>query len=485
MAAEAIGCDILILGGDVIDGSGAMRRRADVAITGDRIAAIGELSGYRGAREIDAKDRVVSPGFIDTHTHDDRLLVSDRSMAAKVSQGVTTVVAGNCGISLAPLSPSSRPVPPLDLLGGEEWFRYPTFGAYVAGLGRQPPATNAAVMVGHMTLRARHMDRFDRAASALEIDAMRADVREALGSGAIGFSTGLGYRPSIDAPTDEVVALAAAAAEGGGLYATHMRSEADDIDGAMEEAFAVGRRAGLPIIISHHKVAGRRNFGRSRATLDRIAAASTQQRVGLDAYPYVAGSTVLLPSDVVERDGRIMVAWSVPHPEVSGRDLDAIAREWGVSPRTAIERLQPAGGIFFIMDEADVRRILSYPDTMIGSDGLPHDSHPHPRLWGAFARVLGHYARDVGLFTLEEAVRRMTSLPAKTFGFADRGVLRRGAFADLVVFDPATVKDSATFDNPKVPAAGIDAVMVNGAVVWRDGANTGATPGQVLRRVAA
>jgi N-acyl-D-amino-acid deacylase len=393
-------------------------------------------------------------------------------------------VAGNCGVSLAPLSPSSRPVPPLDLLGGEEWFRYPTFAAYVEALTREPPATNAAVMVGHMTLRARRMDRLDRPATAAEIDAMRADVREAMAAGAIGFSTGLGYKPSQAAPTDEVAALASAASERGGLYATHMRSEADAIDAAMEEAFEIGRRAATQVVISHHKVAGRANHGRSRQTLDRLARVQARQPVGLDAYPYVAGSTVLVPEDAEERDGRIVVTWSIPHPEMAGRDLDDVARAWGVGLRAAIERLMPAGAIFFLMDEADVRRILAYPETMIGSDGLPHDAHPHPRLWGTFPRVLGHYARDVGLFPLEEAVRRMTSLPAATFGLKDRGAIRAGAFADLVLFDPATVIDRATFEDPKVPAAGIERVMVNGRSVWADGRPTGATPGRVLRRVA-
>jgi N-acyl-D-amino-acid deacylase len=238
------------------------------------------------------------------------------------------------------------------------------------------------------------------------------------------------------------------------------------------------------VVLSHHKVAGRANHGRSGETLAQVAAAQKRQRIALDAYPYVAGSTVLLPEDVEDRDGRIMVAWSIPHPEMAGRDLEDVAAEWGIAPRAAVERLMPAGGIFFLMDEADVRRILAFPETMIGSDGLPHDAHPHPRLWGAFARVLGHYARDVGLFPLEDAVRRMTSLPAANFGLKDRGEVRAGAFADLVVFDPTTIVDTATFETPIKPAAGIELVMVNGAPVWQGGKATGATPGRVLGRAA-
>jgi len=484
MAARHDTYDLIIRGADVIDGTGAPRVRADVAVGDDRVVAVGDLAGRRASLEIDGAGRVVAPGFIDVHTHDDRLLLSDRAVMPKTSQGVTTVVVGNCGVSLAPLVTETRPTPPLDLLGDESWFRFPTFKSYVATLGRTPPATNATLLVGHMTLRAGAMDRFDRAATPAEIEAMRAHVREAMAAGAVGFSTGLAYKPSHAAPTAEVVALAGAAAEAGGLYCTHIRDEGDRVSEALEEAFAIGLRARLPVVLSHHKVAGRRNHGRSGATLDQVAAAQARQRVALDAYPYVAGSTVLLPEDADDRDGRIMVAWSIPHPEMAGRDLDDVAAAWGVAPRAAIERLMPAGGIFFLMDEADVRRILAYRETMIGSDGLPHDAHPHPRLWGAFARVLGHYARDVGLFPLEDAVRRMTSLPAANFGLKDRGVVRPGAFADLVLFDPATIVDTATFEQPIRPAAGIDLVMVNGQPVWRNGAATGATPGRVLRRAA-
>lgn len=482
MALDA--CDILVRGAHVIDGTGAPRRRADVAIADGRVVALGELDALHADTVIEAEGRIVAPGFIDSHTHDDRLLLSDRSVAPKASQGVTTVVVGNCGVSLAPLVADKRPIPPLDLLGDERWFRFPTFKTYVDELGRNPPATNALLLVGHMTLRAGFMDRFDRAATATEVEAMRARVAEAMAAGAAGFSTGLAYKPSAAAPTEEVIALAEVAAQAGGLYCTHIRDEGDRVDEALDEAFEIGRRARLPVVLSHHKVAGRRNHGRSGETLARVAAAQARQPVALDAYPYIAGSTVLLPEDVEDRDGRIMVAWSIPHPEAAGRDLEAVAADWGMSPRAAVERMMPAGGIFFLMDEADVRRILAYPETMIGSDGLPHDAHPHPRLWGAFARVLGHYARDVGLFPLEEAVRRMTSLPAARFGLADRGVVRVGAHADLVVFDPATIIDAATWDDPIRPAAGIEEVMVNGVPVWRAGAATGATPGKVLRRAA-
>lgn len=473
-------CDVLIRGGAVIDGTGAGAFRADVAVTGDRVVAVGDLSAARAELMIDAAGKTVAPGFIDAHTHDDRALISAPEMAPKVSQGVTTVIAGNCGISLAPLVADRRPPPPLDLLGDEEWYRFGSFAAYVKALDSTPPTVNAGLLVGHATLRVRAMDDVAHPATPAEIEAMRGAVREAMASGALGFSTGLAYPPNAAATTDEVIALAGEAGAAGGIYATHMRDEADGVEDALEEAFEIGRRAGLPVVVSHHKVAGRRNFGRSRATLARIERARSRQPVGLDVYPYTAGSSVLLPEEI-EEGVKILVTWSKPHPRLAGRDLDEIARMWGLSRHESARRLAPAGGIFFVMDEEDVRRILVFPHTMIGSDGLPHDAHPHPRLWGTFPRVLGHYARDLGLLSLEDAVRRMTGLPAERFGLEDRGLIRAGAFADLVVFDPATVTDRATFDEPTRPASGIEFVMVNGRVAFAEGSPTGARPGRVLK----
>jgi N-acyl-D-amino-acid deacylase len=236
----------------------------------------------------------------------------------------------------------------------------------------------------------------------------------------------------------------------------------------------------VPVQISHHKCAGRQNHGRSRETLAKIDSVRASQPVGLDAYPYVAASTILDPMYIKDAT-RTLIAWSRARPETAGRDLAEVAAEMGCSLAEASDRLQPAGAVYFMMAEEDVRRILAYPHTMIGSDGSPHDDHPHPRLWGAFPRVVGHYVREVGLFSLEEAVRRMTSLPAAQFGLRDRGVLRPGAFADLVLFDPDTVADRSTFDRPVQPAAGIELVMANGRVVWRDGAATGERPGRALR----
>jgi N-acyl-D-amino-acid deacylase len=473
--------DLVLRGGCVIDGSGAPSITADVAIAGDRIAQVDRLAAGSGREEIDIAGLAVAPGFIDVHTHDDRALLSRPDMAPKVSQGVTTVITGNCGVSLAPAEPGRVLPPPLDLIGSAEHFRFRRFGDYLDALDAAPAAANAACLVGHSMLRAQTMDDLRRPANESEIEAMRERLKEALAAGAIGLSSGLWYAPANAAPKSEIVALAQELRRTGALYTTHMRDEANHVMESLDESFAVGREANIPVVISHHKVTGKQNFGRTRETLPKIAAAIAAQQVGLDAYPYVASSTVLRPENL-DRATKILITWSKPHPEVTARDLADIAREWGVSEREACDRLQPAGAIYFMMSEEDVRRVLAFEHTMIGSDGLPHDTHPHPRLWGTFARVLGKYCREEKLFPLEEAVRKMTSLPAARFRLKDRGRIAPGAFADTTVFNPATVIDRASFEAPTTPAAGIRLVIVNGKPVWRDGAATGERPGRVLRR---
>ncbi|HET6621710.1 MAG TPA: D-aminoacylase [Dongiaceae bacterium] len=473
-------CDLLIQRALLFDGAGTPPVPGDVAVTEGRITVIGDLRNWRAHETINAQGLAVAPGFIDVHTHDDRaLLIGD--MANKTSQGVTSVVAGNCGVSLAPLSLGGNPPPPLDLIGAQADFRYPAFADYMAALDRDPPAVNAACLVGHSTLRVGAMDRLDRPATAGEIATMRAKLQEALDAGAIGLSTGLAYDPAIEAPTTEIRALAALLKPAGAIHTTHMRNEEEHVAEAMDEAFAIGQSAGVPVVISHFKVHGRANFGRSAETLAKFDAQRMHQPLALDAYPYSASSTVLRAQEAAE-GVKIMVTWSTPHPEMASRMLEDIAAEWGCTPGAAARKLQPAGAVYFAMDEADVQRILSYPHTMIGSDGLPHDAHPHPRLWGSFPRVLGHYARELGLFPMEEAIRRMTSLPAERFGLAGRGRLKQGYAADLVLFDPAAVKDRATFEHPKQASAGIVSVWVNGQSVWRDGKSTGVRPGRALRR---
>ncbi|MCD0503051.1 N-acyl-D-amino-acid deacylase family protein [Bordetella petrii] len=476
--------DVLIRHAEIVDGTGAPRYDGDIGINGGRIERVGDLAGARGRQEIDARGQVVSPGFIDAHTHDDRVMLSHGDMAPKVSQGVTTVVGGNCGISLAPM-PQPAPAtmtPPLDLLDNTgQWYRYARFGDYIQALREQPAATNCAMLVGHSTLRVITMDDLGRTATPGEIAAMRGYVEEAMESGAIGVSTGLAYAPAMAASTEEVIEVCRPLPAHDGLYCTHMRDESDNIMDSLEETFRIGRELGVPVVISHHKLAGVNNYGRSVQTLQRIREAMAQQPVCLDCYPYSASSTILTHKHAAG-SSRTIVTWSRSLPQYAGRDLDDIVRELGCSQEEAVTRLLPAGAIYFRMDDADVQRILQFDETMIGSDGLPHDEQPHPRLWGTFPRVLGHYGRGLGLFPLEKAVHKMTGLTAARFGLAGRGVIREGAHADLAIFDADTVNEAATFDRPIAPSIGIDTVLVNGTVVWRDGKASGARPGEVLRR---
>src|SRR3954468_16060775 len=292
--------DWVLRGGTVIDGTGAARFRADVAVAGDRIAAVGEIPKTQGARELDVGGKIIAPGFIDVHTHDDRALFAAPDMAAKASQGVTTVITGNCGISLAPLTPADRPPPPLDLIGEQGDYLYPRFADYLAALDLMPPAINAACLVGHSTLRVGAMPELERPARDDEIAAMGERLREALDAGAIGMSTGLFYAPAFHAPPAEIEALAKLLRPAGALYTTHMRDETEHVLDSLDESFAVGGAAGVPVVISHHKVTGVRNFGRTHETLPKIAAAMQRQEVGLDAYPYIASSTVLRTARIDE-----------------------------------------------------------------------------------------------------------------------------------------------------------------------------------------
>ncbi|WP_428979353.1 N-acyl-D-amino-acid deacylase family protein [Cupriavidus oxalaticus] len=472
--------DLIIEGGTVIDGTGAPRRQADVGIGQGRIAGLGNLSGVPARERFDARGRIVAPGFIDVHTHDDRLLLDAPAGAhPKLSQGVTTVITGNCGISLAPLQAVAAPPAPLDLLGADAW-RYGRFGAYLDALEQSGPAVNAACLVGHTTLRVRRMDRLDRAASADEERLMALDLSMALEAGAIGMSTGLYYPPAQAASTDEVIAVGAPLTNARGIITMHIRDEGDAIDSALREALLIGRALGIDTVLSHHKLVGKANHGRSVETLALIEDASRSQPVCLDCYPYNASSTMLLPGRVAQSDD-VRVTWSKADPGAAGRSLFALARERGVTPEELAQTLQPAGAIYFAMSEDDVSRILQHPLTMVGSDGLAHDVSPHPRLWGTFPRVLGHYVRERRIFSLELAVHKMTGLSARRFGLAGRGVLAEDAHADIVVFDEETVSGAATYENPTAVSTGILAVFVNGRLACRDGGTVDAHAGRVLR----
>lgn len=482
--SDTILFDLILRKGTVIDGTRRPRFDADIGILDGRIAEVGDLSGAKAREVMDVAGRIIAPGFIDSHTHDDHALLVQPDMTFKVSQGVTTVVTGNCGISLAPLR-ENGPIPaPLNLLAGDgarPWHQ--SFAAYLDALRARPAAVNAATLVGHSTLRVMAMSDLGKAANDDEVSTMRRLLDESLQAGAIGMSTGTYYPPAAAASTEEIIEVGRPLTRSGGLYATHMRDEADRCMESLEETFRIGRELDIRVVVSHHKLQREENFGKSAVTLPRIREAMRCQCVALDCYPYNASST-MLHTDPKRLKGRIMVASSGSHPECAGRDLDEIAAQWNVPLVEAAQRLQPASAIYFSMDEADVQNILAFEDTMIGSDGIPLGEKPHPRLWGTFPRVLGHYCRDLGLFPLETAVWKMTGLTARNFGLQGRGLLQPGCHADVVVFDADTVRDLATYQDSTRMAQGIEAVIVNGELAWKDGRHLGARSGQVIGRQA-
>lgn len=470
---------LLLRNTQLVDGTGAPARTADVWVRGDRIAAVGENLTVAADEVLDLGGLTVAPGFIDVHTHDDAIVLRDPGMLPKLSQGVTTVITGNCGLSLVPLV-SDAPGSPLDLLHTSE-FRFAHLNDYAQAIADNPPAVNVGALIGHTTLRATVMQDLTRAATPEETCDMAALLDEALSQGALGLSSGLFYQQAYAADMAEMQALTRVVGRHGGVYVTHIRSEMDDILNAMQEAADTAQSGAANWIMSHHKCAGPRNWGRTIETLALLERLSQRQSVGTDVYPYSAGST-LLREDLVDGIIDILITRSDTHPEMAGRYLADIAREWGTDQLQACRRLTPGGACYFQMREDDVRRVLAHPMSMIGSDGLPHDERPHPRLWGAFARVLGHYCRDEKLFSLPEAIHKMTGLSAQRFGLHDRGVLREGAFADLVLLDPDLIQDKATYESPRQMCEGIERVMVNGEWAFAQGQVQGTGAGRFLRR---
>ena len=413
---------------------------------------------------------MLAPGFVDTHTHDDFAAIVHGDMGFKVQGGVTTCVVGNCGIGAAPFPVASLFAAALH--PGRTLEPWDGYAGYLDRLDAEPPSVNVAALIGHGTVRGAVMGRDDGPPDAEQLAAMRALVAEGMEAGCLGMSTGLIYEPGRWSATDELVDLASVVADAGGIYTSHIRDEGDHLLDALDEAIEVGRRADLPVVISHLKAAGRPNWGKVADALARIEAAGP--RVAADQYPYTASSTML--SAVID----VGSARLAPAAGRRRRRVDRRASRVGgratsrTSPPSstcrptdaavAVLAAEPACTVVMhSMSEDDVRTVLAHPGIMIGSDGLPTlDGRPHPRLYGTFARVLGHYVREVGLLPLEEAVHRMTGRPAAVFGLTDRGVIRAGAFADLVLFDPARIIDRATYDDPQQTSAGIEGVWVNG-----------------------
>lgn len=473
--------DLILRGGEVIDGSGAGRFSADVAVKGDRIAHIGRLDRVDAERVVNVTGRIICPGFIDVHTHDDRVCIDRPAMHPKISQGVTTVVVGNCGLSLAPLVCDARPVEPLNLLGSEAEYEFGDFRSYIDAVEQAEPAVNVNALVGHSTLRVATMSDLNRKASIRELDAMSKLLEDALDAGAAGLSSGVFYPPGSAADLEELVPLAGLTGEKQGVYTVHLRDEYDHVREALQEAFETASRGKVSLVVSHHKCAGEQNWGRTAETLALFDEVGKTQPVSMDCYPYTAGSSVLDPA-LVDGRTKVLVTWSDSCPELGGRYLHDIAEQWQCTQQQAAECLLPGGACYFQMHEDDVRRVLQHPSCVIGSDGLPNDPRPHPRLWGTFPRVLGHYVRDEGLFSLETAVHKMTGLSALLFRIPERGLIRPGAFADLVVFDADEIRDNATYENPCEPAAGINHVLVNGQSVLDKGKVTGIRPGRFIER---
>ncbi len=484
--------DIAIRNVQILDGNGGEPYPADVGIVEGRIAAIGTVGA--ATTEVDGAGAYLAPGFIDTHAHDDGAFFRHPGMQFKLAQGVTTVVSGNCGFSAIPADPDQDAAKNSGgILAGLEGEFTDLAGYFDAALKRKP-AINNMMLVGHNTVRAQVMGMEKRKPTSAELVAMRGHVSRALEQGACGFSTGLIYRPGRYSDTEEVIEIAAAAKDFDALYTTHMRNEGDRLLEAVDETLAIGLANDLHVHISHHKSAGKPNWGKVGASLEKVdAALAAGQRVTLDVYPYTAGSGRMieyfnLDSPSVEFAEVIRIASCPAFREFEGRMLVDIAKDRGIDLADAVRLILTAPGgdkticIHFIIDEADIETNLAHADMMVGSDGIPDlRGRPHPRLFGTFPRILGRYVRERGVLSLPEAVRRMTSLSAKTFGMVERGQIKEGFWADLVLFDAQAIADLATYDEPKQEPAGIALVVVNGEIALQQGEHKNVGRGKMLR----
>jgi N-acyl-D-amino-acid deacylase len=527
--------DVIITGAVLMDGTGAPGRPADVGVTGDRITAIGDLSVATAAGTVDAQGRIVCPGFIDMHTHSDLTALIDPHCASKVRQGVTTELVGHCGLSAFPLvTGTAQERAELDRVmieGRRPQADWSDCAGYLSALERARPAFNMATLMGSGTIRSAVVGYENRPPTADESQAMRWQVAQAMEQGAFGLSSGLTIFPSGVAQTDELVALCQEAARWGGLYDTHTRHLTDwPFKSDVEEAIEIGQRSGIAVQVAHLCIIDARHWGKTDQLFQIMESARADGvDVTFDAYPYIAagcrisewrmpdwvregGLEAMLDrlsdatvrrkalaesGEFIPRQWKVVVAWGGPHgdPTWSGKEMEELAEQAGTSPEEMllniiIQSRGLATLVIFNRFEEDVEQFISHPLGMIGSDGNAiaadgpmRDALVHPRYYGTFPRVLSRYVQQRKALAMEEAIRKMTSLPADRLGLSERGRLKKGSAADLVIFDPATVQDRATFEKPHQYPAGISHVMVNGQWVVHDGEQTDARPGHILRHV--
>ncbi|MFD1092728.1 N-acyl-D-amino-acid deacylase family protein [Providencia vermicola] len=473
--------DYVFKNATVIDGSGKNEFISDVAIKDSRIIKIAENINEESEKIIDCSGLILSPGFIDVHTHDDLIVIDKPEYIEKTSQGVTTIIVGNCGISAACATLKDEVPDPINLLGELNEFNFSDLASYKQKINEITPTVNVATLIGHTTLRNNCVSDLLKPATQSNIEQMKQVLESALNEGALGLSTGLSYGNAINSSTEEICELAELLAEYQGIYTTHMRTEYDGIIDAMHEAFHIGRHAKVPVQISHHKCAGAKNWGRTKETLALIEKYQVMQDINCDCYPYRAGSSNLDITQVTE-DYDILVTWSTPFPDVAGKTLKDIATMWDIDIYQVAEKIVPAGAIYFQMHEDDVRRVLQHPSSMVGSDGLPRDPNPHPRLWGTFPRIISHYSRDEKLFPMTTAIYKMTGMSAQRFSLKDRGLIKENFFADIVLFDPIKINETSTFQDPKQKADGIEYVFVNGVLTYTAKEMTGDRAGKFLER---
>ena len=506
LATKAQQAEILIKNGKILDGTGNSWFYGDIAIEKGKIQRIGNLSGWQAARTIDAKGKMVAPGFIDVHTHIEDDEKKNPTADNFVYDGVTSVITGNCGLSR------------------------PDLGAYFSMIDSLKLSINVAALIGHNDVRKAVMGSANRNPTEKEMQAMEAIVRKAMKDGAVGLSTGLIYIPGTYSKTEEIVRLAKIAAADHGVYASHMRDEGDSVTQAIEEALTIGREAKIPVEISHFKLSGQQNWGRSAQTVPMIIKArEAGLEVTIDQYPYTASSTslsTLLP-DWVLADGQDSIRARLARPAIrkevvdymlaklkkrklphfsypvvasyrpdssyNGKSIEQVnllrggKHKAAAEAETVIQMMEQggAGMVFHGMSDKDVTTIMQYPFNMFASDAsirIYKSGNPHPRGYGTNARVLGKYVREEKVISLEEAIRRMTSLPAQKFHLSDRGLLRDGFAADIVIFDAATVKDLSTYDQPHQYSTGFDYVIVNGVITVDAGKHNGKRAGTVLRK---